>query len=57
MTQLVLSVLPLAVAVVGSVFAVCCTAALAVDLFLHFPDKKAARPCEGRRRDPRGGTS
>ncbi len=57
MTQLVLSVLPLAVAVVGFVFAVCCTAALAVDLFLHFPDKKAARPCEGRRRDPRGGTS
>jgi len=53
MTQLMLSVLPLAVAVVGFVVAVCCTAVLAVDLILTFDHKKDPRPCEARVRDPR----
>ena len=53
MTQLMLSVLPLAVAVVGFVVAVCCTAVLAVDLILHYDEKKPARLCEARRHDPR----
>lgn len=52
MTSLVLQVLPFAVAVVGFVFAVCCTAAIAVDLILH-TEKTDPRACERRVHDPR----
>lgn len=56
MTQLIVSALPFAVALVGFVVAVCATAVLAVDLVLHWNDhKKHPRPCEARVRDPRGG--
>ena len=57
MTQLMLSVLPLAVAVVGFVVAVCCTAVLAVDLILTFDHKKDPRPCEARVHETTGGRS